>query len=102
MGKKRKIELTELYTIPADLDDAMPTVARVDNISKDGRRITRQHHLCYAPSANTPNESVSHGYDEPLFGIDTDTATYEDPSAGSAPDGAHTEQARGFVTQVSS
>ena len=47
---KRKLEPTEMYRIPGGVDDAQPTIARVDELSKDGRRISRKTHLCYAPS----------------------------------------------------
>lgn len=104
-SKKRKAPATQVYHIPAEAveGDYLPTIAYVDELSRDGRRVRRQDHLYYAPPAETrhpiPTQLLSNDY----FGFDN-------TSGGRSLDDDHTinvqieeeDRTRRFVSSVRS
>ncbi|KAI0682315.1 hypothetical protein BC835DRAFT_1311595, partial [Cytidiella melzeri] len=63
MLRKRKFVTTQLYSILADAINSLPTEAKIDDLSADGRRVRRKTQLCHAPppSDSTCRRSSSGG-----------------------------------------
>ena len=83
MSRKRKFQATSVYHIPAEAveSDYVPTSAYVDEISKDGRRVRRQNHVCYAPPDSShllPHDSQA---DDDLWTFDPGIQHQDEASA---------------------
>lgn len=93
-----------MYTIPADLDDPVPTTAHVENISRDGRRLKRSTHLCFAPSARNATDRLF----DPFSGHDYEHTPFDGMGLPGDIAGVNTHNAReknvvvggDFATQV--
>ena len=105
-GKKRKFQPTQLYTIPADIESAVPTLAHIQQLSSDGRRVYREDQVFYVPgveagqsSQDNPTLPVAPSFD---VGMDLPPPfdnTHDDIQHVFIEEPANT---RRFATQVSS
>ena len=98
---KRKYKPTDLYTVPGNVELAVPTTAHIDELSTDGRRIKRDKRICFVSSVTPLPQLEGNSSHTPTYRINEDdnVVQEDEPVHHTQLEGIDTT--RRFTSQVS-